>query len=64
MPRKVKIGIQCCGQDGYQAQVPQHPMDRYRYNITIVTIDLKLLLRFLMKSCVLNPRYLSEAKNI
>ncbi len=24
--------VPCFGQDGYQAQVPQHPIDTYRYN--------------------------------
>ena len=25
--------VPCYGQDGYQAQVPQHPIDACRYNI-------------------------------
>ncbi len=24
--------VPCCGQDGYQAQVQQHPIDKYRFN--------------------------------
>ena len=28
---KVRGLVPCCGQDGYQAQVPQHPIDSYRY---------------------------------
>ena len=29
--RKVRGLVPCYGQDGYQAQVPQHPIDTYRY---------------------------------
>ncbi len=31
--RKVRGQVPCCGQDGYRAQVPQHPLDSYRYII-------------------------------
>ncbi len=27
--RKVRLLVPCCGQDDYQAQVPQHPIDSY-----------------------------------
>ena len=27
--RKVRGLIPCCGQNGYRAQVPQHPLDTY-----------------------------------
>ncbi len=27
--RKVRCLVPCCGQDDYQAQVPQHPIDSY-----------------------------------
>ncbi len=27
--RKVRSLDPCCGQDGYRAQVPQHPIDSY-----------------------------------
>ncbi len=29
--RKVRGLVPCCGQDGYRAQVPQHPIELYRY---------------------------------
>ena len=29
--RKMRGLVHCCGQDGYQDQVPQHPIDSYRY---------------------------------
>ncbi len=28
---KMRGLVPCCGQDGYRAQVPQHPIDSYRY---------------------------------
>ncbi len=29
--RKVRSMVLCCGEDVYRAQVPQHPIDSYRY---------------------------------
>ncbi len=29
--RNVRSLVPCCGQDGYRAQVPQNPIDSYRY---------------------------------
>ncbi len=29
--------VPCCGQDGYRAQVPQHPIDSYNYTNTYHT---------------------------
>ncbi len=29
--RNVRGLVPCCGQDGYRAQVPQHPIDIFRY---------------------------------
>ncbi len=26
-----KCLVPCCGQDGYRAQVPKHPIDSYKY---------------------------------
>ena len=37
--RRVRGLVPCCGQNGYRAHVPQHPIDTYRY------IKLKYLCR-------------------
>ena len=29
--RKILGTVPCCGLDGYRAQVPQHPIDSYKY---------------------------------
>ena len=29
--RKVLGPVPCCGQDDYRVQLPQHPIDTYRY---------------------------------
>ncbi len=38
--RKVRSLVSLCGQDGYSAQVPQHPIDSYRNMTYIITIDM------------------------
>ena len=31
--QKVRGLVPCCGQDGYRAQVPQLPIDSYKYHV-------------------------------
>ncbi len=35
--RKLSGLVPCCGQDGYRAQVPQHPKDSY--NIDLMSLN-------------------------
>ncbi len=36
--------VPCCGQDGYRAQEPQHPIDTYRYIYFVVVNFIRLAL--------------------
>ncbi len=46
--RKVRGLVPCCGQDSYRVQVPQHPIDSYRY-ISHIQVTVGFSLNVLLK---------------